>query len=96
MKSAVICSGSLAFLCAAAAGPEVSAQIRTREANSSDAYKTGVAEAEKELQEGNATLYAYGTLEDPEFLDRETGLPYKVIAGCLVNEEIGARAAGHD
>jgi len=60
------------------------------------AYKLGVAEADKELKEGNAMIYAHGLLGEPEFLDRKTGLPYKMIAGCIVNLKILARAAGHN
>ncbi|MFI5458550.1 MAG: hypothetical protein ACHRXM_24215 [Isosphaerales bacterium] len=60
------------------------------------AYKVGVAEADKELKEGKATIYAYGLREAQEFLNRKTGVPYKVIAGCEVNREILARAAGHN
>jgi hypothetical protein len=59
-------------------------------------YKVGAAEADSELKEGTATIYAYGLRELGELLNRETGLPYKFVAGCVVNEEIEARTAGHN
>jgi hypothetical protein len=61
------------------------------------AYKLGVAEADEELNAGTATLYCYGKAHRPfEKLDRETGLPYKRIAACVMNDEIKGRRAGHD
>jgi hypothetical protein len=59
-------------------------------------HKIGAAEADIELKEGRATIWAYGLRELGELLDRETGLPYKFVAGCVVNEEIEARTAGHN
>jgi hypothetical protein len=60
-------------------------------------YKAGVAEADKELEEGTATIYEYGTRELAlDFLDRETRLPYEIIAGCTVTQKIKARADGHN
>jgi len=59
-------------------------------------YKIGAAEADIELNEGTATVYAYGLRDLLEFLNRETGLPYQFVAGCVVNREIEARTAGHN
>jgi hypothetical protein len=41
-------------------------------------------------------LYAYGRRDPGAGLDRETGLPILVIAGCFVDEETLGRAHGHD
>jgi hypothetical protein len=60
------------------------------------AYELGIAEADKEIQEGKATIYTYGLRRHPEFIDRETGLPYEIIAGCVVDRELLARARGHN
>jgi hypothetical protein len=59
-------------------------------------YATGAAEAEKDLKGGAAAFCIYGTRESPEFLDRETGLPRQVIAGCVVSNTIIGRAAGYN
>jgi hypothetical protein len=59
-------------------------------------YKQGVAEAEKELKEGRPTLYLSGLQMSLEHLDKETGLPYRVIAGCVVDDGIVGREQGHD
>ncbi len=60
-------------------------------------YNAGVAEADKELEEGTATIYAYGERHAPvNHIDWETGLPYESIAGCTVTERIKARANGHN
>ncbi len=61
-----------------------------------EGYAIGVDEARKQLKSGNATLYTCGLRQLPEFLDRETGLPCDVIAGCVVDNEIRGRQAGHN
>ena len=60
------------------------------------AYKKGIFEADKEWEAGEATIYVYGTRELGEFIHRNTGLRYKAIAGCVADEAIEARAAGHN
>jgi hypothetical protein len=60
-------------------------------------YKLGIAEAEKELKGGHPTLYVCGLRTGfLEHLDKETGLPYEVIAGCTVDDQILGRERGHD
>ena len=61
-------------------------------------YHAGRAEADEQLIAGKATLYTYGLRrhDEIEFLDRETGLPFEPVAGCVVNETIHGRAAGHN
>jgi len=61
-----------------------------------EAHKKGVEAAEAELKEGRATLYTYGLRMGFENLDRKTGLPYKTIAGCVVDSQIMGRASGHN
>ena len=60
------------------------------------AYKQGQDEAHKELKGERATIYTFGLRSLFEHLDRDTGLPYEVIAGCEVDDEILGRAAGHN
>ncbi len=57
-------------------------------------YEKGRKEADAELAAGGATMYAFGLLHDS--LDRETGLLYKAIAGCVVDDQIRGRASGHN
>ena len=59
------------------------------------AFQQGVAEAEKELAEGRATAYTFGLGMALDNLDCETGLPYKAIAGCVIDESILGRTEGH-
>jgi hypothetical protein len=59
-------------------------------------YELGVAEAEFELNGGNSTIYVYGLRPESENEDPETGLPVQGIAGCLVDQRIVGRAAGHN
>ena len=61
-----------------------------------DGYKQGVAEAEKELREGHATLYMSGLQDGLEHLDRETGLPFTIVAACVVDDQTCGRERGHD
>jgi hypothetical protein len=49
-----------------------------------------------ELEQGRATLYVYGLRRGGDNLDRETGLPYEPIAGCVVDDTILGRANGHN
>jgi hypothetical protein len=59
-------------------------------------YKQGQQEAERELKEGRPTIYTYGLPLGFENRDPETGLPYRGIAGCMVNHHVVGRGAGHD
>jgi hypothetical protein len=60
------------------------------------AYKLGRMEADQELKVGRATIYTYGLRNLFEYLDRKTGLPEKGIAGCVVDDTIMGRGAGHN
>jgi hypothetical protein len=60
------------------------------------AYGKGREEADQELKAGRATIYASGQMNLFEHVDRETGLPYKVIAGCGVDGSSEGREAGHN
>ena len=93
MKTWLIGTWFLAILCASAAGQELHA-INNEEYDA--AYKTGATEADKELKAGEATLYVFGLRRGREFLDRETGLPCSMIAGCVVDSTICGRGAGHN
>lgn len=59
-------------------------------------YREGRAEADRELEQGRATLYIYGHRLSFDNLDRETGLPYNAIAGCVIDSGLVGRADGHD
>lgn len=87
----------LAFHPAAAIGQEPRGRVAERKGNEYQAaYAVGEAEAEKQLKEGKATLYRWGTLGHPdEFLDRKTGLPWVRIA-AFGDDEIDGRTVGHN
>ena len=59
-------------------------------------YAEGRREAERELQQGNATLYTGGLRRNPTVIDAETGLPYKSMFGCMVSSGDLERMAGHN
>ena len=61
-----------------------------------EAFASGRAEADKEIAAGAPTIFQYGLVTALSSLDKETGVPYKPIAGCLVSDEILGRAAGHN
>jgi hypothetical protein len=60
------------------------------------AYEAGRKEADAELAAGQATIYRYGWVRITEEMDRETGLPFRTIAGCVVDDEIIGRHDGHN
>jgi hypothetical protein len=96
MKLSLICALLLAFQCSAVAAQTQGALIKS-DGDYDAGYRTGVSAADKELKEGLARLYTYGLRDEGVgLLDRKTGLPLKVIAGCAVDREIEGRAAGHN
>jgi hypothetical protein len=56
----------------------------------------GRLEADWEWSEGRATIFGYGLMRGAHQVDRETGLPFKSIAGCVVTERIMQRARWHN
>jgi hypothetical protein len=96
MKPHLVCACLLAFPSLSFAQPAAEGLVATPGGDYGAGYKAGAAEADKDLEEGVAAFYIYGTRESPEFLDRKTGLPCDVIAGCVVNNTILGRAAGYN
>jgi hypothetical protein len=74
----------------------ITAVVREAVFGESAAYKQGRREALAELAAGKATLYTYGLRDFGEDVDRETGLRYHPIAGCLVDDAIVDRTNGHN
>lgn len=60
------------------------------------AFVRGRAEADAEWRTNAATFFRYGLPASDGNLDRETGLSFTTIAGCLVDDAIQQRAAGHN
>lgn len=61
------------------------------------AYLEGVQEAEAEIAQEKPTLYVFGKQADPyATIDAQTKLPRQAIAGCVVDDSILGRAAGHN
>lgn len=61
-----------------------------------EAYQQGAREAKQELADGRATLYTCGLGDLFERLDRDTGLRYQAIAGCVVDDAVLGRSRGHN
>jgi hypothetical protein len=92
VRTSAIFACLLAFHCCA-----VARQEEAKDTDYDKAYKAGVVEADEELKSGTATLYGHGLRRlDAPLLDRTTGLPIELIAGCVVDSSILGRAAGHN
>jgi hypothetical protein len=97
MRVGAIVMSCLVFLGVPVCGQEPNADTSTADHRLAIAYNRGAAEADAEIRRGEASIYTWGTTDQPlEFLDRGTGLPIKVIAGCVISEENIERAKGHD
>ncbi len=96
MRPHVVCACLLALPGMMFAQPAAEGLVATAGGDYGAGYKAGAAEADKDLEEGVAAFYIYGLRRSPEFLDRKTGLPCDVIAGCVVNDTLVGRAAGHN
>ena len=59
------------------------------------AYFQGMQEAYDEIKNNNITRYVYGKGNWGE-VDKETGIPIKVIAGCIVSDSVFGRTEGHN
>jgi hypothetical protein len=60
-------------------------------------YREGQAEADREVEQGLATIYTFGHRHDfSNNLDRETGLPYWQVGGCVIENGDVGRADGHN
>jgi hypothetical protein len=60
------------------------------------AYQQGRAEAEAQLKENRAGLYASGPRMTTESTDRQTGLPLEWIGGCAIDPSLLGRTDGHN
>lgn len=59
------------------------------------AYAQGVQEAKQEIKNNAMTYYVFG--EEPDYpYSIETGLPVKIITGCMVSDSIVELVAGHN
>jgi hypothetical protein len=96
MKPHLVCACLPAFPGLTFAQPAAEGLVATPGGDYGAGYKAGAAEADKDLEEGVVAFYIYGLRRSPEFLDRKTGLPCKVIAACVVNDTLVGRAAGHN
>lgn len=60
-----------------------------------NSYFQGMQEAYDEIKNNKITRYVYGKANWGD-IDKETGIPIKVIAGCIVSDSIIGRADGHN
>jgi hypothetical protein len=95
VKQSIFCAFLLAIPCTRVAGQERRA-VFGNGGNYGSGYRIGVAEADQQLEAGQATIYIYGLRDGGEFLDRRSGLPLEPIAGCAVDNTILGRASGHN
>lgn len=59
------------------------------------AYNQGVQEALREIKKDSLTYYEYG--EEPDYpYNVETGLPAKIVAGCIINDSVIGYVEGHN
>lgn len=61
----------------------------------SDAYSLGVAAAEGELRQNDASIWVTG-LVPPQGHDPDTGLPYRAVAYDLVPRDLESAIKGHN
>lgn len=73
--------------------------VRLYEPTSGDYFQAlllGIEEAEREIAEGRMTIYTSGLSFSIENLDRSTGLRYKSVGGCVIDDQILGRTVGHN
>jgi len=60
-----------------------------------NAFEQGVKQALEEIKNNAMTYYVYG--EEPDYpYSIETGLPVKIVAGCMIDDSIAALVEGHN
>jgi hypothetical protein len=60
-----------------------------------EGFNQGVQEAQYEIEQSAMTFYVYG--EEPDYpYSVETGLPVKIIAGCMIDDSITGLVQGHN
>lgn len=78
--------------------------LEEKSAEYKEGFEIGVKEAQQEIESGEMTIYMRGLIIPPkkgeESVDRNintrTGLPFKIIAGCVVTDSIRGRMSGHN
>lgn len=61
------------------------------------AYYQGMQEAKQEINDLKMTIYVAGLIPTQlDTIDKETGLPRKIIAGCIINDSIDGLMLGHN
>ncbi len=61
------------------------------------AYYQGIQEAKNEIKESKMTIYIAGLIPpQSNNIDKETDLPMKIIAGCMITDSIDGLAQGHN
>lgn len=61
------------------------------------AYYQGIQEAKQEIKDLKMTIYIAGLISpQTDSIDEETGLPRKMIAGCIITDSIDGLMLGHN
>lgn len=79
-------------------GPEVRRvlELRQRGAPYRDAYRAGWSAAEQEIATARAAICVYGLIRELPEVSAETGLPYRRVAWCVVDDDICGFADGYN
>jgi hypothetical protein len=61
------------------------------------AYYQGMQDAKKEIKETKLTVYIAGLIPpQSNMIDKETGLPMRMVGGCLINDSLDGLIQGHN
>jgi len=61
------------------------------------AYYQGMQDAKKEIKESKLTVYIAGLIPpQSNMIDKETGLPMRMVGGCLINDSLDGLIQGHN
>jgi hypothetical protein len=61
-----------------------------------EAYDQAKREADVAIKTGRAAIFVFGLRRSADLIDKETGLPFEPIAGCMVDDGVLGRAAGNN
>jgi hypothetical protein len=61
------------------------------------AYYQGVQDAKKEIKESKLTVYFAGLIPpQSNMIDKETGLPMRMVGGCMITDSLDGLIQGHN
>jgi hypothetical protein len=75
--------------------PERYPELKGKSLEYKKGYAIGVQEANAEIKANKLTFYTFG-LSSLEGINKDTGIPYKTIAGCMASDKIFGQTDGHN